>query len=166
MNLRRVFADGEVDLKTEFIAGLTTFLTSAYIVAVNPFILSQAGMDQKALIVITCLASGIATLMMAIWPKVPVEPPARGERLGRPVVGLRSAPSPCAAPRGTLSWPLPSTCSSRSARTASTRSGSSTTSRLNAGTTSSVTVETMPSAPRPTLAQWKTSASSRRAIGE
>ena len=72
MDLRRVFADREVNLKTEFIAGLTSFLTSAYIIAVNPFILSQAGMDQKALIVITCLASGIATLMMAIWPKVPV----------------------------------------------------------------------------------------------
>lgn len=72
MNLRRVFADREVNLKTEFIAGLTTFLTSAYIIAVNPFVLSQAGMDQKALIVITCLASGLATLLMAIWPKVPV----------------------------------------------------------------------------------------------
>jgi adenine/guanine/hypoxanthine permease len=72
MNWSRVFADREVNLKTEFIAGLTTFLTSAYIVAVNPFILSQAGMDQKALIVITCIASGLGTLFMAIWPKVPV----------------------------------------------------------------------------------------------
>jgi adenine/guanine/hypoxanthine permease len=72
MDLRRVFADREVNLKTEFIAGLTTFLTSAYIVAVNPYILSQTGMDQKSLIVITCIASGLATLLMAIWPKVPV----------------------------------------------------------------------------------------------
>src|SRR5262245_41326499 len=72
MNWSRVFAEREVNLKTEFVAGLTTFLTSAYIIAVNPFILSQAGMDQKALIVITCIASGLGTLLMAIWPKVPV----------------------------------------------------------------------------------------------
>ncbi len=67
-----MFGDRDVNLRTEFIAGLTTFLTSAYIIAVNPFILSQAGMDQKALIVITCIASGTATLLMALWPKVPV----------------------------------------------------------------------------------------------
>ena len=69
---REVFADRETNLRTEFIAGLTSFLTSAYIIAVHPMILSQAGMDQKALIVITCIASGISTLLMAVYPKVPV----------------------------------------------------------------------------------------------
>ena len=69
---REVFADREANLRTEFIAGLTSFLTSAYIIAVHPMILSEAGMDQKALIVITCIASGISTLWMAVYPKVPV----------------------------------------------------------------------------------------------
>ncbi|HSE41427.1 MAG TPA: NCS2 family permease [Acidobacteriota bacterium] len=72
MHWREVFADRSFNLRTEFIAGLTSFLTSAYIIAVHPMILSQTGMDQKALIVVTCIASGIATLLMAIWPKVPV----------------------------------------------------------------------------------------------
>jgi AGZA family xanthine/uracil permease-like MFS transporter len=69
---REVFADRDFNVRTEFIAGLTSFLTSAYIIAVHPMILSQAGMDQKALIVITCIASGLTTLLMAIYPKVPV----------------------------------------------------------------------------------------------
>jgi AGZA family xanthine/uracil permease-like MFS transporter len=72
MHWRAVFADRDFNFRTEFIAGLTSFLTSAYIIAVNPMILSQTGMDQKALIVVTCIASGVATLLMAIWPKVPV----------------------------------------------------------------------------------------------
>jgi AGZA family xanthine/uracil permease-like MFS transporter len=69
---REVFADREVNLRTELIAGLTSFLTSAYIIAVNPMILSEAGMDRQALIVVTSIAAGVATLLMSIWPKVPV----------------------------------------------------------------------------------------------
>lgn len=70
--MRSLFADQEANLRTEFVAGLTSFLTSAYIIAVNPSILSQAGMDAKALIAVTCIASAVATMLMAVWPKVPV----------------------------------------------------------------------------------------------
>ena len=72
MNIKKVFSDGAVDLRTEFVAALTSFLTSAYIIAVNPLVLSQTGMDPKALIAVTCLASAAATLLMATWPRVPV----------------------------------------------------------------------------------------------
>jgi adenine/guanine/hypoxanthine permease len=72
MAWRTIFSEGHVNLRTEFLSGLTSFLTSAYIIAVNPAVLSQTGMDYPALIAVTCLASGIATLLMAIYPKVPV----------------------------------------------------------------------------------------------
>ncbi|PWT88336.1 MAG: guanine permease [Acidobacteria bacterium] len=72
MNWRRVFAEQDANLRIELVAGITSFLTSAYIIAVNPAVLSEAGMDHQALIAVTCIASGIATLLMAIWPKVPV----------------------------------------------------------------------------------------------
>lgn len=72
MGWKALFADREADLKTELIAGLTSFLTSAYIIAVNPLVLSQAGMDSKQLIAVTCIASAVATMLMAIWPRVPV----------------------------------------------------------------------------------------------
>ena len=48
-------------VKIEIIAGITTFLTMAYIIFVNPSILSAAGMDQDALVAATCLASAAAT---------------------------------------------------------------------------------------------------------
>ena len=67
-----LFSDVKADLRTEFIAGLTTFLTSAYIIAVNPLVLSRTGMDARALIAVTCIASAVATLLMAVWPKMPV----------------------------------------------------------------------------------------------
>lgn len=59
-------------LSVEVIAGITTFLTASYIIFVNPAILSQAGMDHNALISVTCFASAIGTLLMALWPRVPV----------------------------------------------------------------------------------------------
>jgi len=58
--------------RTEFIAGLSTFLTMAYIIFVNPAILSETGMDREALVVVTCLIASISTIMMAMWPKVPI----------------------------------------------------------------------------------------------
>ena len=60
------------NIKTEFIAGLTSFLTMAYIIAVNPSILAETGMDKQALVVATCLIAGISTLMMGLIPKVPI----------------------------------------------------------------------------------------------
>lgn len=58
-------------VRTELIAGLTTFLTMSYIVFVNPQILSAAGMDRDAVFVATCLAAAIGSLVMAVvarWP--------------------------------------------------------------------------------------------------
>lgn len=57
---------------TEIIAGITTFLTMAYIIFVNPDILSAAGMDKTALIVITCLVSGIVTIVTGIFTNTPI----------------------------------------------------------------------------------------------
>jgi len=55
----------------EIIGGLTTFLTMAYIIIVNPAILSDAGMDRAALITATCLAAGLGTLLVGLWANVP-----------------------------------------------------------------------------------------------
>jgi len=62
----------KTNLRIEFIAGLTTFLTMAYIIAVNPAILSAAGMDKEALIVVTCIMSGIATLTVGFLTNAPI----------------------------------------------------------------------------------------------
>ncbi|ATV53573.1 NCS2 family permease [Prevotella intermedia] len=58
-------------LRTELIAGVTTFLTMSYILAVNPAILVSTGMDQGALFTATALASAIATLLLAFMAKLP-----------------------------------------------------------------------------------------------
>ena len=58
-------------LRTELIAGVTTFLTMSYILAVNPAILMSTGMDQGALFTATALASAIATLLLAFMAKLP-----------------------------------------------------------------------------------------------
>lgn len=58
-------------VRTEIMAGLTTFLTMAYILAVNPNILSETGMDKGALFTTTALISGLATLLMAFYAKLP-----------------------------------------------------------------------------------------------
>ena len=57
--------------KTEVIAGITTFMTMAYILAVNPNLLSQAGMDPTAVLIATCLASFIGTFAMALLANYP-----------------------------------------------------------------------------------------------
>ena len=59
-------------VRTEFIAGLTTFLTMVYIVFVNPSILSAAGMDKGAVFVATCLAAAVSTLVMALYANYPI----------------------------------------------------------------------------------------------
>ena len=59
------------DVKTEVIAGLTTFMTMAYILAVNPNILSAAGMDKQALLIATALASFVGTVLMALLANYP-----------------------------------------------------------------------------------------------
>lgn len=58
-------------LKTEIIAGITTFMTMVYILAVNPSILSAAGMDKDAVFTATALSAIVATLVMALVAKLP-----------------------------------------------------------------------------------------------
>lgn len=58
-------------VRTEVLAGITTFLTMAYILAVNPNILSATGMDKGALFTTTIVASAFATLLMAFYAKLP-----------------------------------------------------------------------------------------------
>ena len=60
------------DVRTEFIAGLTTFLTMVYIVFVNPIILGKAGMDQGAVFVATCIAAAVSTFVMAFYANYPI----------------------------------------------------------------------------------------------
>ncbi len=65
------FDASTMTVKKEFIGGLTTFFTMAYILAVNPAILSETGMDPGALFTTTALSAIVATLMMAIYAKLP-----------------------------------------------------------------------------------------------
>ena len=58
-------------LRKEVIGGITTFLTMAYILAVNPSILSATGMDAGAVFTTTCISAVVATLVMALYAKLP-----------------------------------------------------------------------------------------------
>jgi len=60
------------DIRTEFIAGITTFLTMVYIVFVNPIILGKAGMDTGAVFVATCVAAAVSTFVMALYANYPI----------------------------------------------------------------------------------------------
>ena len=73
MNLEKLFhlQENHTDVKTEVLAGITTFMTMAYILAVNPNILSASGMDSGAVFTATALASMVATLLMAIFANYP-----------------------------------------------------------------------------------------------
>ena len=59
-------------IKTEIIAGITTFLTMAYIIFVNPNVLADAGMDKGAVFVATCLAAAVGCFIMGIYARLPV----------------------------------------------------------------------------------------------
>lgn len=59
------------DVKTEVLAGITTFMTMAYILAVNPSIMAEAGMDQGAVFTATALAALVGTLLMALFANYP-----------------------------------------------------------------------------------------------
>ena len=64
-------SENGTDVKTEIVAGITTFMTMAYILAVNPSILSATGMDHGAVFTATALASLIGTLLMALFANYP-----------------------------------------------------------------------------------------------
>ena len=63
--------ENNTTVKTEVVAGITTFMTMAYILAVNPSILADAGMDANAVLIATCLASFIGTVCMAFMANMP-----------------------------------------------------------------------------------------------
>lgn len=65
-------SENGTSVRTEVLAGVTTFLTMAYIIFVQPAVLSAAGMDPGAVLVATCLASAIGTLLMALLANYPI----------------------------------------------------------------------------------------------
>jgi AGZA family xanthine/uracil permease-like MFS transporter len=72
--LERLFklSANRTDVKTELVAGLTTFLTMAYIIFVNPDILAKAGMDFGAVFVATCLAAAFGSIFMGLYANYPI----------------------------------------------------------------------------------------------
>ncbi|MDO4844854.1 MAG: NCS2 family permease, partial [Bacteroidales bacterium] len=65
------FDPSTMKVSTEIVAGITTFLAMSYILAVNPSILADCGMDKNALFTTTAVASILATLVMAFYAKLP-----------------------------------------------------------------------------------------------
>ncbi len=63
--------ENKTDAKTEILAGITTFMTMVYILAVNPGMLSETGMDFGGVFTATALSAGVATLIMALYAKYP-----------------------------------------------------------------------------------------------
>ena len=72
--LNRVFKlkEHKTDIRTEIMAGITTFMTMAYILIVNPDILSATGMDRGAVFTATAVAAAIATITMAFIANYPI----------------------------------------------------------------------------------------------
>ncbi len=62
----------QTSVRIELVAGLTTFLTMAYIIFVNPAILSAAGMDKQALVIVTCIVSAIMTIITGLFANAPI----------------------------------------------------------------------------------------------
>jgi AGZA family xanthine/uracil permease-like MFS transporter len=72
--LERYFklAENNTTIRQEMLGGLTTFMTMAYIVVVNPQILSQAGMPAEGVVFATCISAAVATLMMGLYANYPI----------------------------------------------------------------------------------------------
>ena len=66
------FREKKTSIRIELVAGLTTFVTMAYIIAVNPAILGVTGMDKEALIAVTCIMSGAASLAVGLFANAPI----------------------------------------------------------------------------------------------
>lgn len=64
--------ENHTSVKTEIMAGLTTFMTMAYILAVNPNMLSQAGMDKTAVFIASCLSAALGSVLMAVLANYPI----------------------------------------------------------------------------------------------
>jgi AGZA family xanthine/uracil permease-like MFS transporter len=72
--LERIFhlQENQTTVRRELFAGLTTFMAMAYVVVVNPKILSEAGMPADGVLFATCLSSALATLVMGLWANYPI----------------------------------------------------------------------------------------------
>ena len=72
--LDRVFRleENHTTVRRELLAGLTTFMTMAYVVVVNPRILSEAGMPVEGVLFATCISAAVATLIMGLWANFPI----------------------------------------------------------------------------------------------
>lgn len=72
--LQRLFHldENQTTVRRELLAGLTTFMTMAYVVVVNPRILSEAGMPVEGVLFATCISAAIATLIMGFWANYPI----------------------------------------------------------------------------------------------
>ena len=60
------------NVKTETIAGITTFLTMAYIIFVNPTMLGKTGMDKGALVAVTCIVTALSTIIAGVFGRAPI----------------------------------------------------------------------------------------------
>ncbi len=65
-------AERRTSVRVEIVAGVTTFLTMAYIIFVNPAILADAGMDKTALVAVTCLITAVATIVVGFFANAPI----------------------------------------------------------------------------------------------
>ena len=72
--LERIFhlSENKANVRQELLAGLTTFMTMAYVVVVNPRILSEAGMPVEGVLFATCISAAISTLIMGLWANYPI----------------------------------------------------------------------------------------------
>jgi AGZA family xanthine/uracil permease-like MFS transporter len=72
--IERIFhlSQNDTTVRRELLAGLTTFMTMAYVVVVNPRILSEAGMPVDGVLFATCISAAIATLVMGFWANYPI----------------------------------------------------------------------------------------------
>jgi adenine/guanine/hypoxanthine permease len=72
--IERIFklAENQTTVRRELLGGLTTFMTMAYIIAVNPRILSEAGMPIEGVLFATCISAAVATLVMGLWANYPI----------------------------------------------------------------------------------------------
>src|SRR6202451_1004111 len=64
--------DNQTTVRRELLAGLTTFMTMAYVVVVNPRILAEAGMPVEGVLFATCISAALATLIMGLWANYPI----------------------------------------------------------------------------------------------
>ncbi len=72
--LERIFhlQENQTTVRRELLAGLATFMTMAYVVVVNPRILSEAGMPVDGVLFATCISAAVATLIMGLWANYPI----------------------------------------------------------------------------------------------